>query len=424
MGITMADAKGHAIMTGAALRALSAWQRAVWRREEKELIHTYCMYADTYFSDKKKEAAPYMEMSGGKLPVFPWERRAYRKDGSGNDSISCAYYGPFYSVFTCYLKRIIGALQKKDVSTAARFAGVLAHVIEDCASPAHACGTDMSTDMEMIRLLLPAPSDRKRIEPLHQAIEKRYPSFSLDGYEPVCLGFSPDEAAFHLMTRFTDMIDSCIALTIPMVRAHYADDTHAMRKFLGDAGASAARLVADVLCTAACIAYKKHDRSHEKALSHVDMTTLVPVERTGYAPKPYFYHSVRNTNRSLNADFQPVPLMLISNGASRRYEKGFGVGVPFAITYRIPTGVYSHFSAIVGVHTKLGGKGAVFSVVGDGKTLYTSDVIRIRKAMPVTVPLGRVKELSLIVRSAGKSKAAMSDHAVWAKPVLIKGDIA
>ncbi|MDH6124694.1 NPCBM/NEW2 domain-containing protein [Kitasatospora sp. GP82] len=94
------------------------------------------------------------------------------------------------------------------------------------------------------------------------------------------------------------------------------------------------------------------------------------------------------------------------------YPKGIGVHADSDI--EIATGGRcSALSAVVGIDDEINGYGSVtFSVVADGRTLWTSPVLTGRSAaLPVTVPLGTADRVHLEV-TAADSKTG--DHADWA----------
>jgi len=96
-----------------------------------------------------------------------------------------------------------------------------------------------------------------------------------------------------------------------------------------------------------------------------------------------------------------------------------GVGTHANSTFRLDLGGKGEtFTASVGVDDETGGRGTVvFRVVGDGKTLWESSVIRGgAAATPVSVDLHGVKKLLLAVDDAGDG--IDFDHADWAEAVI------
>jgi hypothetical protein len=112
--------------------------------------------------------------------------------------------------------------------------------------------------------------------------------------------------------------------------------------------------------------------------------------------------------------------------AGRVFEKGLGTHAPSAITYQTGGG-FQAFTAWVGVDDHLkdrpeGSKASVsFQVMGDGRVLYDSGVMRMGDAVKrVDVPLSGVQELQLLVTDAGDGKDC--DHANWADATLVRSE--
>lgn len=99
------------------------------------------------------------------------------------------------------------------------------------------------------------------------------------------------------------------------------------------------------------------------------------------------------------------------------YLFGYGVHSPSDLSFDLG-GQCQTFTASVGVDDEVGKQGAVvFSLIGDGKTLYTSAVLKGGdKAAPVNVSVAGVKSLHLVAASG----AATLDysHADWLTPAV------
>ncbi len=100
--------------------------------------------------------------------------------------------------------------------------------------------------------------------------------------------------------------------------------------------------------------------------------------------------------------------------AGRKFERGVGTHAESALHVRLD-GKTERFTAWVGVDDSAGGNGSVaFQVYGDGKKLFDSDVMKGgQEAKRVDVPLAGVKNLVLLVTSAGGN--TQFDHADWAE---------
>ena len=102
------------------------------------------------------------------------------------------------------------------------------------------------------------------------------------------------------------------------------------------------------------------------------------------------------------------------------YEKGFGNHAPGEMVFKLPTGEYTHFEAVVGIHGQGGGKGSViFQVLVDGEKRFDSGVrTDSDEAMPVLVPLDGAQELKLVSSDAGDVYSC--DMANWAESRLLR----
>jgi alpha-galactosidase len=126
-------------------------------------------------------------------------------------------------------------------------------------------------------------------------------------------------------------------------------------------------------------------------LDEMDLTQM----RQGYG-KP-------QTNASVSGG--PISL------ASRKFERG--VGTHARSTLWIETAGAKTFSASVGVSDTCGGPGtAVFRVLGDGKELFNSGVMKPKQVKQVNVDVSRTKSLLLTAGDAGDG--VDFDHAIWA----------
>ncbi len=102
----------------------------------------------------------------------------------------------------------------------------------------------------------------------------------------------------------------------------------------------------------------------------------------------------------------------------KRFEHG--VGTHANSTFRLALGgTGERFTATVGVDDEVGDRGSVvFRVIGDGKTLWESGVLRGgNPAKEVSVPLAGVKSLILAVGDAGDD--INYDHADWAEARIV-----
>ncbi len=106
--------------------------------------------------------------------------------------------------------------------------------------------------------------------------------------------------------------------------------------------------------------------------------------------------------------------------AGQNYPWGIGVHADSALTFDLG-GRYEQFKSDVGIDTRMGKRGSVvFEVLGDGKSLYKSPLVRGSDPRPlsVSVPVKGVKMLTLKVDSGGDLD--IGDVANWGAARVLK----
>lgn len=103
--------------------------------------------------------------------------------------------------------------------------------------------------------------------------------------------------------------------------------------------------------------------------------------------------------------------------AGQRIYRGIGTTAPSRIVYFLGGG-YDVFTGSVGIDDSAGGQGsAIFRIIADGQTLFTSPVVRSGQApLPFSTRVTDCLHLELVVADADDGNE--SDHAVWANPYL------
>ncbi|MEC3978624.1 NPCBM/NEW2 domain-containing protein [Amycolatopsis sp. H20-H5] len=121
----------------------------------------------------------------------------------------------------------------------------------------------------------------------------------------------------------------------------------------------------------------------------------------------------RGTSNGENGSGDGHPITI----AGTRYEDGLGVHAPSKIRFYLGAGCRT-LTALAGLDDEASDVGSVkFSVVGDGKELASTDVLRRgTAAKSLQVPLNGVQVLDLVVTDGGDGNTW--DHADWANPML------
>lgn len=140
------------------------------------------------------------------------------------------------------------------------------------------------------------------------------------------------------------------------------------------------------------------------------LSQLQPVEVRERAvlatPQPY------RMDRSCQGD--PISI------ASQRYPWGIGVHADSELTFALG-GKFKEFRSDVGIASRMGGRGSVvFTVLGDGRALYTSGVLKGtgKKPTHVKTSVKGIKKLTLKVTSAGDLD--LGDAANWGAARILR----
>jgi hypothetical protein len=413
----MANGHGHKIITRAALESLPQWMQTLIAPVKAGLEDDYCMYGDSYFIDQEA-VGPFIELPDGRLPMDPWEIRYFRKDGPGDDYYTCGYYDLMRYSFEYFAEKCIDCIKANDIESFAKFTGSIAHIIEDCGTPAHAVGTTIGTDMKMIKLLLPPPDQKKSAAQLHTVLENTINSFSLE-YKPVLLGFTPAEISFNLLERFTDMLEYAISFVHPILTAFYSDDHVAIAGLLTECVEYSAKVLADFIYSVMLAGTEKPEL--DQGLENAVLSEYTPLERSAWMPFPYQYAEIRKSPWSLDKKYEPVPLALLIDGREKTFSHGIGAGPPFQAIYQLPENVYRQFRSTVGINCRLGTEaGIVFEVIGDGSLLTRTVCNDVNDAQVLQCDISEVRTLIIKITAAGSVAWPSNTHAVWGIPELIK----
>ena len=405
----------HGTITQAALKTLPAWQQEALGSELKPLGTLYCTIPDLVYT--RKDLAPYAMMDNRPgviylvnlhLPASPSEN---------------------HELLRAFMGKAVAALQTNNVSDAARYAGTLAHMLEDWGCPAHSVPNDNM--FTLFKQFLPPP-DAYRYAPLHGPVENGTFSVDIGNYCPRLLGTSVDEAAFNLLQRSQEATIQARGQVIPIIQALYAGDTNAWNAAQQKAALFDAALVSDALYTLISLGRTRLVTAEAAACQAADLSAFAPLEATNlYIPqtsffgKPHWGCSTFGVTLKDGTEAVPLRLHVAENGqtAVKTFASGIGTGTRSSLSYLIPTNVYQRFTVRVGLQAKLGATGNVtFEVSGNGRSLARVGPIKGgMSAQSVDVPLAGVTNLQLTATSAGGD--GTGNYAVWAEPRLVKPSV-
>lgn len=420
----------HAAITRAALEALPGWQQEIWKDLFPKIIEEYCLIPDYYLS--RPDLAGYAILDDYQVKFTEYDYRIqqefYIRNGHyhlpGDQKMN-------FRIYEFFLGRIIASLRDKKIEDAAKFAGVLLHVIEDFSAPSHVVTGD--NQFFLFMQFLPPPEKFKNTR-LHGPIESGNVTAGIPDHRPRLLGASASEAAFYLHHQMNRNIIQARGKVIPIIQAIYREDAQAADAENSVMAAQAARTAADMLNTAFQIAYGRTEAGELAGLGEFDISGLIAMEATDLAwrqPQSCRPTGYPTSNMILNRDRQPVPLKLWTDRSGQRTERTFATGIaagtrqsltgdPCVLSYIVPENVYDRFEATAGLHATLAVDGAVvFQVKGNGKVLFESGPrTKTDPALGIRVPLKGIKEIQLV--TFPETKDSPDNFIVWGEPRLLK----
>ena len=217
----------HARITRAALASLPTAMQKLWAAQAGRLIREYSLYPDTYAhvtSQTRDEMQRFCEVRGRPIHNITWD---------GREDIESLNY---------LREGIVASMRAGDAEEAARFAGVLAHFLEDSTCPAHAL-VPADSPLDLMKVILPPPADKKDLQ-LHRLIEASSPEFDLGTRAPVRTTSGPLlQRCYRIVKENRWDLKEIVALL-------YADDQAGLNRYRLRAARAGAELLADAYYTA------------------------------------------------------------------------------------------------------------------------------------------------------------------------------
>lgn len=415
----------HRTIAAAAVSTLPQWQQELIKDEIKDYTYTYCLYPDSSPSDPV--TMPYVMKDMGIRMHIPKSRPENQE------------------ILDYYIPLVAGKLKAGNIQEAMRQFGSLTHYIEDSSCPGHVRYGDSAVPadstyflmMEFFKQYMDVPPEKVNAQ-LHGVLDGAYAGCftreqivkSMEGYKPVLLGATIEEALFHLGQRHEDMHVASAKHLIPLLQAYFKDDKETFNKHILAAGQGSAKLVADTLYTLICISQGKVDPAEAAALpkeinlADVTIAKGMPFYwRTNYANQPVRNASgasgfVATEPKGLTAE--PLKL-LMEDGQVREFKKGYGVAVGTRYLFLLQPDVFKTFTVTVGNQSGIGEHGfSSFQIFLDGKVVADSGMMDGKQAAKVLkVDLGKARQLTIQTTGKENVKSALC-HPIWAEPVLSK----
>jgi hypothetical protein len=217
----------HARITRAAFASLPAAMQQPWKPQAQRLAVEFSLYPDRYHNAPEEERAVmrrYCEVRGRAIHNVTWNRQ--------QDLESLQYLN----------SGVASSMRAGDVDAAMKFAGVLAHLLEDSTCPAHSL-TPMDSPLSLLKELLPPPEELQKIQ-LHTVIEHSSPEFDLGSREP------RQESPERLLDRCYNIIRNNRAHLIDLVKLVYAGDEAGIDRYRLESARAGAELLADAYYSA------------------------------------------------------------------------------------------------------------------------------------------------------------------------------
>lgn len=425
------NGQAHALTTLAAMEALPAWERRLWAQETGNLAETYSLYGDTY-AVRKQELAPFVELPDGSVPDFYMAKLRWKHHcDAAIDYWEAPFYDKALATFRHFSERIAGAIRREDIASAARFAGTMAHYIEDNACPGHAVD---DTDLEIVKDLLPPPEKLRRF-PFHSRMEMTPTQFSLSDYAPLLCGGSVAEASSAFVDRLVVLALEARRTILPFFRAFYESDPARSVQLNMSICRLAATVLADYLHTVTSIARARFEDHAIKALETKSLVGPHPYRQSAWAPEPYSQVAPGDlVGVNLDKAYEPVPCELrYRHGGDTRsvvVSNALGATAYYEYEFNVPAGIYEQITLDYGIHATLGAACPVTFEVYCGDRLLCRDEKRAGEPAGSAVLAwpadgDRVRLITTVAGAIDLPRVngrpiAPTGHAVWAEPTLVK----
>lgn len=427
---------GHRLTTKAAVDVLPEWQRKLWEPEAQNLAEIYSSYADNY-KHNKEGISQFVEFPDGTVPDFhmPQLRHKHHYDYA-IDYWEFPFYDKALNTLNYFGEKIVESIKNEDITSAAKFAGTIAHYIEDNGTPGHAVD---NCDLEIIKDLLPPPDGLRRF-PFHSRMEDRPDSFSLGSYVPQLCGLSVAEVSSNFVDRLVETTLYARQLILPYFQCFYQNEhQHKTAELNMKACMFCAKVYADFLFTVTSIAREQFEDSERHKLAIKPLAATLPYRQTAWAGGSYSQIApgeLRGVN--LDDSFEPIPCELRYQDNNKNEvvieSDALGATAYFEYEFRIPPGVYHQLTFDYGIHTSLGAKYPItFEVYCDDDLLFKEEKQCQQPSGSVTLPWPEKSEkLQLITslndryevqRTNGRPGGEATGHAVWSRPSMVKFNI-
>ncbi len=401
--------QGHEVIREHAVQCLPQEQQDMLGDAADALCRDYLALQDDHAGGRRPDLDPYCKPGGASVSL-------HDINAAAETTVAMRWY----------LQRIREHVRAGDMDEATRYLGVLCHWFEDVGSMSVHC-TEGFIDEASLRELIPPPPDRRGRHYLYAASgisdTGRYDMPETDNYTPKLLGRTVEEAALHMQRRQRLQARNARQVMVPFVMDEMYGDGDEAARLRGQLVSHASRTGADLIFTALTLATDRIDEETGN-LNEVPLTDFVSDYRGGKtsAPwrwTPFVVDAIYDQRRNV------VPLEVPTDGGTQSFERGIGMGAPFALDWTFgPAGVYSRLRVTVGLHPDSDeDTSAIFTVLANGEELVCSEPIAagapaqvLEAALPTE---GDAIELTLQT-GLPEDVSGNGCLAVWGAPRLLK----
>jgi hypothetical protein len=274
-----------------------------------------------------------------------------------------------HDAITYYMEKVVYFLKKGDVTESARFAGTLAHLVQDSCIPVH------TVNNIIINRLFPDRNGKYFF--FHRLVDEWPFQPQKVKTQPELLGRNIDEAAYLLNETLFAGIEKIMGTLIPLLNAIQEGKNHTVDEIMQRLNEKATVLTTDLWHTLFCIAFQKIPGDAEQKFSCRELTKNpmildyswkfnrdqyikagIPFYDAKYlegdpcrsrlSTDPYPYEP--SVNYAYDGKGNVIPLALIHNGKRLQREQGLAGGGYAVASYRVPGKLYEELEVIVGVH--------------------------------------------------------------------------
>ena len=314
-----------------------------------ELIKEYCNYPDFYFSDPERFGPYYFETDGIQFhypPDTPYND-LYRYWTFRNGCLRRLHkfrndnYIHMTNGFRHYLAKCI---RTEDSEEMLKFAGYLLHVLEDALFSLHALEGPGGTDLMFLDRLgfFEKPPTEQLVE--ISALEME----DVADYIPRSLGSSIDETVMNLYTEYARKNRDSRRCCFQFLMARYNHSSpEEISAPVRQMYYNAVTLCADVLHTILNLRQGLPAKARDYFLTEIEPFAF-PLGGSGSMAFRF-----RSYGQDISFDRQgnPVSLTTIVNGKKTVFQYGFSFGVHYenALLFQLPEGMFSSFTATIGL---------------------------------------------------------------------------